>query len=203
MKLFRSSVTAASFPPPPTSPPKSIVSAFPPIPFSIFDSPSPESLQATADVLRKLLKTRRETWTTPSRNHPDPAASNSHHLSISQVLHAPVPSPSNIDAIAPIHYRFEVREDELAKTEEQRWNRTKELSDRSSSEQSSPRSSLASEESFDDIATLVDYYFDGGDSTAEESEDQDVYDKQMKIWDETLWVVRGSTVSEQEIVSKE
>lgn len=91
----------------------------------------------------------------------------------------------------------------MAKTEEQRWNRTKELSDRSSSEQSSPRSSLASEESFDDIATLVDYYFDGGDSTAEESEDQDVYDKQMKIWDETLWVVRGSTVSEQEIVSKE
>lgn len=51
-----------------------------------------------------------------------------------------------------------------------------------------------------DIGTLVDLYIDGGDSTAEDSEDEDVYDKQMKRWDESLWGRQERAIAEEEVL---
>ena len=65
---------------------------------------------------------------------------------------------------------------------------------------SSPRSSTSSDETFSDIATLVDFYTEGGESSGSESDDEDIYDKQMKIWDETLWVLRDRASTEQEVI---
>ena len=196
--FFAQSVTAASFPPPPKSTPKlkSIASTLPSLKFSIFNSRHAESRRSPHTEVPELHITRRETWTAPA-NLSSPT-SNSHHPSISQVLHAPAPSQSTVTTVEPTYYRMELQEEETIKIEEQhQW--TKELSEYSS-ENTSPRSSIGSEESMGDIGTLVDLYIDGGDSTAEDSEDEDVYDKQMKRWDESLWGRQERAIAEEEVL---
>lgn len=185
-------VTAASFPPPPNFAPIQKSSLLSMSKFALFKSRPAKSTRCTPNVDSELHITHRETWTAPAGF--DSNASNSHHPSISQVLYAPAPTKSTTNPIEPTYYRMELREEEMIKIEEQ-W--TKELSEYSS-ENASPRSSITSDDSVGDIGTLVDFSIDGGDSTAEESEDEDVYDKQMKIWDESLWVVRQRAVAEEE-----